>query len=71
VKYPDLINELAGAADRAGIACTRDGTARVAMIDPQYLRAAILELDNLHLRIRELEDSIAAFRDQRPYAAPE
>jgi hypothetical protein len=36
----DIVRELHGAADRAGLVCTKTGNFRAAMIDAAHLRAA-------------------------------
>jgi hypothetical protein len=43
----DLVDLLHRAADRAGLACTKTGNVRVAMIDATHLRAAADEIERL------------------------
>ncbi len=43
----DITEELDGAADRAGLVCTKTGNFRAAMIDSAHLRAAADEIKRL------------------------
>ena len=43
----DIVRELHGAADRAGLVCTKTGNFRAAMIDAAHLRAAADEIERL------------------------
>lgn len=43
----DIIEELHGAADRAGLVCTKTGNFRAAMIDSAHLRKAAAEIEQL------------------------
>ena len=50
----DILRELHGAADRAGVACTRTGNFRVAMIDAAHLRAAAAEIERLRAELEQI-----------------
>ena len=56
----DILRELHGAADRAGLACTRTGNFRVAIIDAAHLRAAADEIE----RLRAERDALFVLTDR-------
>lgn len=56
----DILRELHGAADRAGLACTRTGNFRVAMIDAGHLRAAADEIERLRAERDEARQRVCS-----------
>ena len=67
VETQPVVDRLVDAVNRAGLACRKDGSFRVAMIDAEHLRSAIavidrLERENLALRADVAE---AKVRDNR------
>ena len=56
----DIVRELHGAADRAGLVCTKTGNFRAAMIDAAHLRAAAAEIERLRAERDEARRRLCA-----------
>jgi hypothetical protein len=65
----DIIEELHGAADRAGLVCTKTGNFRAAMIDSAHLRKAAAEIEQLRAERDEARRRVCddAIRNGRVY----
>lgn len=59
----DIVRELHGAADRAGLVCTKTGNFRAAMIDAAHLRAAAAEIERLRAERDEARREVCVARE--------
>ena len=59
----DIIEELHGAADRAGLVCTKTGNFRAAMIDSAHLRKAAAEIEQLRAERDEVRQSYCSLME--------
>ena len=63
----DIVRELHGAADRAGLVCTKTGNFRAAMIDAAHLRAAAAEIERLRAERDEARRVAIALQVQQQH----
>lgn len=59
----DIVRQLHGAADRAGLVCTKTGNFRAAMIDAGHLRAAADEIDRLRAERDEARREVCSMNE--------